>query len=68
MLTDGHTAARASLSQIRGAANILILQCAGNSESPQGGIATNIGIESKARQRRPKRTCQWGSIYFRTDM
>lgn len=46
MLKDGHTVGQASVSQVRSAANTLILECAANPDSPQGGIATNIGLYS----------------------
>ncbi len=48
MLKVGHTVARATFNQIRSAANPLVLECAANPESPQGGIATNIGMEFEA--------------------
>lgn len=48
MLKVGHTVARATFNQIRSAANSLVLECAANPESPQGGIATNIGMEFEA--------------------
>ncbi len=51
MLKAGHTVAHASVGQIRNAANALILECAANPDSPQGGIATNIGMCLKVERR-----------------
>lgn len=68
MLKDGHKVAKATFSQIRSAANSLVLECAANPESPQGGIATNIGMEFKASRLRARRTSEWGSVCYGIDL